>query len=95
MNTQLQQLLEELRRIDRRCKGFVTFFYRSPMSWAQCSVCRHKFFDGDPDYKAVLDAAQSTGKVQQCSQERAETLPARVKLLERIVEALVTGEDNG
>jgi hypothetical protein len=49
-------------------------------------------FDGDEDYKAVLAAAQSTGKVQQCEQERPSTIPARVKLLEKIVEALCETE---
>jgi len=42
----------------------------------------------------ATQTAQATGKVQQCAQERADRLLARVKLLERIVvEAF--GEDNG
>jgi hypothetical protein len=92
--TRLQLLLDELKKLDRRCPGKVTFFHSSSMTWAACGVCKHKFFDGDPDYKAILEAAQATGKVQQCAQERAETIPARVKLLERIVVEIL-GEQNG
>jgi hypothetical protein len=88
MRQHLQQLLDELKAIDRRCPGKVTFFHSSSMTWSQCGVCKHKSFEGDSEYEAVLQAAQSTGKVQQCSQERAETIPARVRLLERIVEAI-------
>jgi hypothetical protein len=91
--TDIQSLLAELKNVERQCKGFVTF-YHSPAtgSWSQCGFCKHKMFDGDEDYKAVLAAAQSTGKVQQCEQERPSTIPARVKLLEKIVEALCETE---
>jgi hypothetical protein len=92
----LQQLLDELRSADNRCKGFVTFYHSAAAgSWSQCGSCKHKHFDGDPEYKAVLDAAQSTGKIQQCAQERTTTIPARVKLLEQIVVALCEGDGNG
>jgi hypothetical protein len=91
-STKLSSLLAELRAIDRRCKGFVTFYHKSSTgSWAECSVCKHKWFEDDLEYKVALDGAKTTGKVQQCVQERAETIPARVRLLERIVETLCLG----
>jgi hypothetical protein len=91
----IQALLAELRSIDHRCKGFVTFYHKpSTGSWAQCGTCKHKWFEDDPEYKAILDAAQATGKVQQCAQQRADTIPARVRIIEQIVEALLSGEDD-
>ena len=91
--SELQSLLSELKAVEKRCPGKVTFFHSTKVgSWAECGTCKHKFFEGDQDYQAVLDAAQATGKVQQCEQERPSTIPARVKLLEKIVEVLCQTE---
>jgi hypothetical protein len=52
--------------------------------------------DETPEYKATAEEARSSGKVQRCAEDNktVEVLHARVKILERILEALLRG-DNG